>query len=116
MSWGLCLSGNAILKAGVNANASIKSGATDIADYSTDAEGFICGQLNTDVVANTPTDTEIVNAISDICSSRIAMSIISYDPTGYLTREADMLMNFNDDIVTKGIAKLKEKEFQKLST
>ena len=34
MAWDLCLSGNAILKAGVNANADIISGATDIETFS----------------------------------------------------------------------------------
>lgn len=116
MVWDLSLSGSAILKAGVHANADVKSGATDIADFSTEAQGFICAQLHTDVVTNTPTDAEIVNAIADVHSSLVAMDIVSYDLTGYLRREADTLMNKNDDRVTKGIARLKEKEFQRFST
>lgn len=117
MSWTLCLSGNAILKAGINANADIISGVTDIETLSTEAEGFIAAQMHIDVVTNfSKLPTQIQNAVSDWCSSRIAMSIVSIDPTGMLTREADMLMNMNDDIITKSQTKLKQKEFHRFST
>lgn len=117
MSWTLSLSGSAILKAGVHANADIISGATNIDSFSTEAEGFICAQLHTDVVANTPADAEIVNAIADIHSSKVAMSIVAYDMGGYTDRrEAETIIDVNDDIVSKGLAKLKDKENQRLST
>lgn len=117
MSWTICTSGNAILKAGINANADVKSGATDIESYSTEAEGFIAGQVHTDVVTNFSTLPTVMQAtLEDWCSSLIAMDIISYDPTGYLTREADMLMNKNDDRVNRALTKLKNKEFLKFST
>ncbi len=117
MAWTLSNSGNAILKAGVNANADIISGVTDIESLSTEAQGWIAARVHSDVVTNFSTfPTEIQNTLSDIHSSRIAMQIVSIDPTGMLTREADMLMNMNDDVVTKGITKLQEKEFQRFST
>ena len=37
------------------------------------------------------------------------MDIVSYDPTGYLTREADMLMNKLSDVVQRGIRELSDK-------
>ena len=58
----------------------------------------------------------IQTAIADVTSSMIAMDIIAFDPTGYLRREADTLMNVLDDRIIKGLAKLKEKEFQRFST
>lgn len=117
MAWTLCTSGNAILKAGVNANSDIISGATDIESISTEAEGWIAARVHTDVVTNfSDLPAQIQNAVTDICSSRIAMQIVSIDPTGMLTREADMLMNMNDDVVTKGITKLQEKENLRFST
>ncbi len=116
MSWTLCLSASAILKAGKNADADIISGATDIESYSTEAEGFIAAQSHTDVVTNfSSLPAQMQNALANWCSSMIAMDIVSYNSTGYLTREADMLMNKNDEIITKSQTKLKNKEFLKFS-
>jgi hypothetical protein len=44
------------------------------------------------------------------------MAIIAYDTNGYLTREADTLMNFNDDIITKGLGVLKDFDANSLKT
>lgn len=120
MSWTLCTSGSAIIKAGANANATIINwnAASQVAlnKMSDEAEGSICAELHTDFVTTPSTITQIQNALADICSSKIAMKICAYDTTGYLSREVDTILNVNDDIITKGINKLRDKKFQRFST
>ena len=109
MSWTLCTSGSAILKAGIHVDTSIHSGANFDA-LSDEAEGSIEQDTNTSWVASyTGLSTSIKNALGDICSARIAKKLIAYNPTGYLAREADMLVNINDDIETKGLDALRGK-------
>ena len=110
--WQLCTSGAAILKAGVNANSTITASGSALLGWYTEAEGYISMLIHTD--ATTLTGPVLV-AAGDICSSKIAMNIIAYDTTGYLSREADTLLNVNDDIITKGISTLREKENQRVS-
>ena len=106
MSWLLCTSGSAVAKAGAHCDA-VSGSAVTMAKWSDEAEGDICLATNTDWITNYATLlTPIQNALSDICSSYIAMSIVQYNPTGYLTREADMLMNRNSDIINKGLKDL----------
>jgi len=110
MSWNLTSSGAAIAKAGVHANATIIADAATLDIWCDDAEGSVEQITNTSWVANRAgLSTSASSALSDIVSSMVAMNIISYDPTGYLTREADMLMNWNDDKMNKGLAALKGK-------
>ena len=116
MSWNLCTSGAAVAKAGVHCNA-VSGSATTMAKWSDEAEGFIQSQTHTLMIGQTTGSLiAISGSISDVVSSRIAMNIITYDTTGYLTREADTLMNFNSDIVNKGIGILKDKTNLKLIT
>lgn len=117
MSWTFCTSGAAIAKAGLNANSSIIASGGALAKWSDEAEGKIQAECHTDFITSWASmDSGTKNAIGDVASSLIAMNIVSYDPTGYLTREADMLMNVNDDRVGKGLAVIKEKQNQKLGT
>ena len=109
MAWTECTSGQAIVKAGVNANSTITASGSVLVLWSTEAEGSIdleTGKTILSSYASLPAGVQ--GAVSDICSSKIAMKIIAYDTTGYLSREADILLNVNDDIITKGLAKLKE--------
>ena len=103
MSWELCTSGAALLKAGIHANATLKAYPSDVLyDMS---EGWLALITNLSL-SGAPLLPEIKQAVAEILSSHIAMSIIQYDPTGYLTREADMLMNNNYDIVARGLKAL----------
>lgn len=113
MSFTFTLSGAAIAKAGVHANV---SGAL-LDRWSDDAEGMIEARTGTNwTTTYASLSTGIKGCLSDVASSAIAMNIISYDTTGYLTREADTLMNRNDDIVNQGIATLSKQENHVLKT
>lgn len=120
MTWTLCTSGAAIGKAGINANSSLigYSGTSKaiLDSYSSFAEAQVCAELHTDFITNLANyPTPIQNAVADVVSSRIAMQIVSYDPRGYLSREADYLMNLNNSIYQNGIILLRNKEKLSLS-
>lgn len=109
MSWTLTTSGAAVNKAGIHANSSITVSGSPLAKWSDDAEGYIESQTHRTWVSNySGLPTGIKGVLSDITSSKVAMAIIAYDTTGYLTREADTLMNYNDDIISKGLGVLKD--------
>ena len=104
MSWTLCTSGAAIFKAGENADSSATLSGSMLAKWSDEVEGKIDFETNTAWVANhAGLSTAAKNILSDVCSSLIAMNIISYNSTGYLNREADILLNVNDDRANKGL-------------
>jgi len=108
MTWTLCTSASAVAKAGTHCSA-ISGSAVTMAKWSDEAEGRIEAETRRSWVANyTGLPTGIKGILSDVCSSYVAMNIISNDPTGYITREADMLMNRNDDIINRGLAILKD--------
>ena len=119
MSWKFCTSGSAIAMAGTNANSTLKSyeEKTIMDGFSDYSEGTM--ELDTGMTLSgsfTTFATGVQHAIGDICASKIALKIIAYDTTGYLSREADALMNLNDDIVTKGIKRLKDHKNLTLNT
>ena len=106
MAWTLCTSASAVAKAGLNCNA-ISGSAITMAAWSNEAEGSIeleTGKSYISSQASLPTG--ISGSVADVCSSKIAMKIIAYDTTGYLSREADTLLNVNADIIQKGIKDL----------
>lgn len=109
MSWVLCTSGSAVAKAGVHCS-SISGSATFMAKWSDEAEGYIEIATNTAWVSNYASlGTGIKGIVGNVCAALIAQEIIKYDTTGYLTREADTLLNVNDEIITKGIKMLEGK-------
>ncbi len=109
MTWTLTTSTAAVIKAGTNANSTITVSDTALGKWSDEAEGFVEVATHRSWVANHSTlSTGIKNILSDVASSKIAMNIIAYDTTGYLSREADTLLNVNDDVIQKGIATLRD--------
>ena len=115
MSWTLCTSGAAIAKAGVHANSTIVTSGATLAILSDMAEGFVCLECHNDFVTHySSQQTQIKNAIAQAVSSIIAMDVIMYDPTGYLTREADMLMNNNYEMYSQSMKYLSIKQNQTL--
>lgn len=117
MSWTLCTSGAAILKAGTHANSTIIASGASLAIWSTEAEGRIEAETRRTWVDNySGLSTGIKGVLGDVCSSLIAMNIISYDTTGYLTREADTLLNVNDEKISRGLTILRDFESNTLKT
>ena len=116
MAWTLCTSGSAVIDAGANANATIILSGSALLGYSDQAEGRICAECHYDFVTNhTAQDTQIKNALADVCSAMIAMKIVSYDPSGYSnSREAETILDVLDERVYRGIEILKIKTNQKL--
>jgi len=115
MSWQLCTSASAIAKAGTHASVLITNYANAIIKatldtWSDECEGEIAVETNTDWSGSyVSLDPLIKGCLADTVSSKIAMRMIAYDTTGYLTREADTLMNMHDEIITKGVSALKGK-------
>jgi len=109
MSWTLCTSGSAIAKAGAHANSTIIASGSALAVWSTESEGRIVAETRRDFVDSYATvDSGTQGLLADVCSSLVAMKIVGYDTTGYLSREADTLLNVNDDIITKGVNILRD--------
>ncbi len=115
-TWDLTTSGSATIKAGLHAS-SITASGTEMAKMYDEAEGEIITQTRRDWVTNySSLSTGVKGALSDVASSMIGMAIAGYDPTGYLIREWDGVMNFNDDRITKGMAKLKDFKSNEIKT
>jgi len=109
MTWTLTTSGAAILKAGAHANSTIIASGASLVIFSNHAEGMIEEKTRRKWVDNyAGLPTGIKNCLSDVASSYIAMNIVCYDPTGYLPRESDFIMNFNDEVIAKGLQELKD--------
>lgn len=108
MTWTLCASGAAIAKAGSHVNSGITTSSA-LAVWNLESEGRIESQTRRSWVDNyAGLPAGIKGVLADVCSSLIAMKIISYDTTGYLSREADTLLNVNDEIAAQGMAVLKD--------
>jgi len=117
MTWTLCTSGAAIFKAGEHCNSTVSGSGTILAKWSDEAEGRIEAETRRTWVSNySGLGTGIKGVLSDVCSSLIAMNIIAYDTTGYLTREADSLLNVNDDKANNGLKILKDFKSNTLQT
>ena len=111
MTWTLTTSGSAVLDAGTNANSTITASGSALLIWSNQAEGKICAEGHYDFVTNySALDTEIKNALDEVCSALIAKKIVSYDPSGYSSvREAETILDVLDDTITKGMNVLKDK-------
>jgi hypothetical protein len=111
MAWTLCSSGAAIFKAGTNVNSNAVdylNNQTEIDEWSDQSEGSMELETGWKLIDNVSGLGNVSGAIADICSSKVAMKMISYSNKGYLTRESDTLLNVHDDIIKKGMTKLKE--------
>ena len=109
-AWLFCTSGAAVQKAGTHVNSALALSGTGLLALYNDAEGKIEQETYTawsDGYSGLPTG--IKNQLSNVCSSIIAMNMVAYDPTGYLTREADMLMNNYSTVIAAGMSALADK-------
>lgn len=112
MSWNLCTSGAAIVKAGLNVNSDIVNSGVVIDRWSDESEGFINTETRRDWIKDSAS-ANFAGVVEDVVSSHIAIKMINYDMSGYTSRqEAGTMLDVNADIVRKGIAFIKEKEYQ----
>lgn len=105
MAFTLCTSGAATAKAGVNVSTTIKADATALDNYSDQAEGEIVTKTRKNYVTQFANlSTAVKGILNDISSSLIAMKMINFDMSGYTSkREAETMLDVNDEIVSKGI-------------
>ena len=116
MTWTMIASAAAISNAGTHANSAVIASAATLLAWCTEAEGFICTETHFDWIANyTAQNARIKGVLSTAAGAIIAMNIISFDPTGYLTREADMLMNNNYERYSQALKYLSIKQNQTLN-
>lgn len=115
MSFTMCTSGQAIMRAGSNANSSIIIDVPTLNAWSTEAEGLIDAETGMSITANFG-GYALSGAASIAAASKIAMAIIAYDTTGYISREADTLMNNNDGAYKAAIKNMKEKQKNNLTS
>ena len=111
MAFQFCTSGSAIAMAGTNANTTLSSysARTTVDAFSEQSEGEMMLETGMDLSGSLSAMAPGVRlAVGNICASKIAMKIIVFDTTGYLSREADSLLNVNDDIINTGMRFLKE--------
>ena len=92
--WQLCTSGAAISKAGLNANSTIAASGSALLGWYTEAEGSISAEIHTDATGVIQTG-QISGALSDICSSKIAMRIIMF----YWLKSTTLTRNFKTNMV-----------------
>ena len=103
MTWTLTTCGSAIAKAGSGISSVITSSGSGLGEYSDSAENLICGIARSDIVTNfssLPTYTQ--KLLGDMASRLIAQDMISHDTSGYnKSREAELLMDINDDKIDR---------------
>jgi hypothetical protein len=109
MTWTMCTSGAAILRAGLNANAALIAYTIParLDSLSTQAEGLIEAETGMAIKDNFA-GYVLSGAASMACAAQIAMGIIAYDTTGYIAREADTLLNMNDTDYKTAIKNMKD--------
>jgi hypothetical protein len=112
MSWELCTSGQAIAKAGANANVNIigLSGVTIIGKFYDEAAASVNTISRRDWLALSGATTANFKAvIADLISDIVAMKIINYDMSGYTSRlEAQTMLDVIRDNVMRNIDSIKD--------
>ena len=93
MAWTLCTSGAAVARAGTHFNTAAIGALGDA--ISVEVEGLIESESGMSIKSNFA-GYALSGAASMAAAAKIAMAYISYDTTGYLSREADTLLNIND--------------------
>jgi len=109
MTWTLCTSGSAIVKAGVNANTVMIASGSLLAGFNDEVESYICDVVRYDVVTNYATiKTNGKMILSHLASSLIAQNIIGYDPDAIGRSTANLMLNILENNINKDLALLKE--------
>ena len=127
MSWTLCTSGSAIVKAGANASAILcsgsgivqntdgKTGAQCLAEFSDEVEGTICTKTRYNWVSNYSSITSQFKPIlAELSSDLIAMKIMGYDLSGWGSKNEYLTMlNILKDNSDKCFDALEKDEIKK---
>ena len=112
MSWTLCTSGAAMFKAGKNANI---SGAA-LADWSDQAEAFICTDSRYDWITNySSIKSTFKPALADLASDIIASKIVNFDMSNYTNvREATTVLDVLRDNIERALKNLREDQYREV--
>jgi len=114
MSFTLCTSMGAIVRAGANVNSDIAMSGGALNAWSDEVEGTLCMKTREDWVTRWPTisASNLAPSLTSYCTGEIAIRMINYDMAGYLKGEAqtmlDVLKDSNDTIIKD----LRESEFK----
>ena len=107
--WNFCTSQAAIAKAGAHANSTIIASGAILTEFSEQVEASINAKTRKDWIGSPPS-TNFQGLLAEAASCLIGNAIIAYDPTGYLSREAETIMDVNDNTATRDIAAIKDDE------
>jgi len=92
----LCISGDAIIKAGENVDSSVPATAWD--GFIEEAEAYLCGLTKYDIVTNWPTLSGEPTSpmLKEYCARDAAIQGIAYNTTGYGSlQEAEDMINIH---------------------
>jgi len=98
----LCTVADVVYKAGVGASSVYTASAALVTALIEKSEGVIVGQTRKDwVVGYSDVNAYIKELLRDCCSSHAAKKIVSYDMSGYLSRqEAEIILDtLHDDFM-----------------
>ena len=104
MSWLMCTSGSAVVRAGFNANATIVASGSALAGFSDDVEDAICKRLGITAAASYP------KIFSDLASDMIAQKIINYDADAIGKGVSTLRLNVLEQNISNNFATLKKSD------
>ena len=115
---GTLVTSYAIAKAaGIHVNSSLAASSAFMDDCIAKAESHVCEAVDYDLITNYASiAANIKPVIAKACASIAAMDLISYDPTGYLNSENQLILDVLNNNYEKIIGSLKnrQKKFSKL--
>ena len=97
-AWTYCTSGNAIFKAGENADATAIADATNLAILSSEVQGRIDAETRRNWYSKYSVLPSVIKDMLSLASScAIANQIIKSNPSGYFPGEPELMINVNYD-------------------
>jgi len=110
MVWTLCTSGQAVIKAGTNANSTIIVSGQALKEWSEESESVISSVANVDVVtgfSGYTTNGKLI--LQRLCSNMIGQQIVGYDPAGYTNqREMETILDVLENQIRQDKALIKD--------
>lgn len=109
MSWTLCTSGAAIVKAGANVNSTIIASGAVLADWSNEAENLAASIARSDVIGNfAGLTTNGKQVLQEFCSSYIAQKIIGYEPEAIGNSNSTLRLNILENNINSAKSLIKD--------